>query len=444
VGRLSHSAAAVPSGTPIQLHVTEQFDLLDTTSVVPLPFTQDVLVHARPRPPNGDWLGATFAITPSRRYTIQELLLGVIRLRAAPATTDSGGVIVGAAGGLVTGSDGDVLDVPVGALTGDTAIDLRGIAVDQITLAVPTGFDLLRALDIGLVGVRFAQSAALRIPRPAGLPDDAQVLIAQVFRDPIGVARLRVVATARVESTRLVSQTAAGTLTLEGVLSGGSYLFLRAQQPVGFVTGRIVGGDGTTPQPQALVTTELSPFADLASSIGGYVVAAAVAPAVNVRALDTLSRNAASGSVSLPARDAVAVLNLGLAIVAPLVTSTSPTANATNVPLDAPIAIDFSEAIDPASVNDANVQLRIAGVPAAVQRTLSADGRRLTIRPQLSLQGKSLYTLALTSGIRDLAGNGLLPFAPLSFTTFDPSKPPQPPAGQIVAELPTKTVSWLL
>jgi len=35
--------------------------------------------------------------------------------------------------------------------------------------AVPTGFDLLRALEIDLVGVRFAQSAALSIPRPAGL-----------------------------------------------------------------------------------------------------------------------------------------------------------------------------------------------------------------------------------------------------------------------------------
>jgi hypothetical protein len=435
VGRLS-VAATVPSGTPVQVHVTEQFDLLDTTSVAPLPFTQDLLVHARPRPPNGDSLGATFAITPSRRYTIQELLLGVIKLRTTPPTTDPGAVIVGAAGGLVTGSDGDALNIPGGALTGDTAIDLRGIALDQITPAVPTGFDLLRALEIDLIGVRFAQSAALSIPRPAGLADDAQVLVAQAFRDPIGVARLRIVATARVESTRLVSQTTVGTLTLEGVLSAGSYLFLRAQQPVGFVTGRIVGGDGTTPQPLALVTTEASPFADVTSTIGAYVVAAGAAPAVNVHVLDTVSRNVAAGSVGLPGRDAVALLNLGLAIVAPLVTSTSPAGNATNVPLDASIVVDFSEAIDPASVSDANVQLRIAGAPVGVQRTLSADGRRLTIRPQVSLQGKSLYTLALTAGIRDLTGNGLLPFTPLSFTTFDPTKPAQPAAGQIVAELP--------
>jgi hypothetical protein len=97
------------------VHVTEQFDLLDTTSVVPLPFTQDVLVHAQPRPPNGDSLGASFAITPSRRYTIQELLLGVIKLRAAPASAESGAVSIGATGGLVTGSDGDALDVPAGA-----------------------------------------------------------------------------------------------------------------------------------------------------------------------------------------------------------------------------------------------------------------------------------------------------------------------------------------
>jgi hypothetical protein len=149
-----------------------------------------------------------------------------------------------------------------------------------------------------------------------------------------------------------------------------------------------------------------------------------------------VSRNVGQWVGEPSARDAVAVLNLGLAIVAPLVTSTSPAANATNVPLDASIAVDFSEAVDPVSISDADVQLRIAGAPVPVQRTLSADGRRLTVRPQLSLQGKSLYTLTLTSGIRDVSGNGLLPFAPLSFTTFDPSKPPQPPAGQIVAELP--------
>ena len=72
--------APAPSGTFIQARVSERFDLLDQTQVVTQPFTQDLVSYATPRPGVGGTLGAAFPITPSRNFTIQELMLGVVRL----------------------------------------------------------------------------------------------------------------------------------------------------------------------------------------------------------------------------------------------------------------------------------------------------------------------------------------------------------------------------
>ena len=72
--------APAPSGTFIQARVSERFDLFDQTQVVTQPFTQDLVSYAMPRPGVGGALGAAFPITPSRNFTIQELMLGVVRL----------------------------------------------------------------------------------------------------------------------------------------------------------------------------------------------------------------------------------------------------------------------------------------------------------------------------------------------------------------------------
>ena len=89
LGRIGlQSPSPLPSGSVLHVHVNERFELLDTSTISPLPFTQDILVHARPRPPDGGALGTSFPITPSRNYSIQELMRGVVTLDVAHRALD--------------------------------------------------------------------------------------------------------------------------------------------------------------------------------------------------------------------------------------------------------------------------------------------------------------------------------------------------------------------
>ena len=83
--------------------------------------------------------------------------------------------------------------------------------------------------------------------------------------------------------------------------------------------------------------------------------------------------------------------------------------------------------------------LQVAGTAVTAERLVSADARRVIIRPSSPLAALSTYTLHLTPDLRDLSGNPLTGYTPVSFTTLDPSRPAQPAPGRIVAELPDES-----
>ncbi|MFO7544062.1 MAG: Ig-like domain-containing protein [Trueperaceae bacterium] len=94
----------------------------------------------------------------------------------------------------------------------------------------------------------------------------------------------------------------------------------------------------------------------------------------------------------------------------PTVASHTPDDGATNVPASDPIVVTFSEALDPATVDDQTVQLAATGsVALAKSLSLSPDGRDLVIAPVAPLQLPTTLTLHLGAGIQDLAGNPLAP-----------------------------------
>jgi hypothetical protein len=263
-----------------------------------------------------------------------------------------------------------------------------------------------------------------------------QILIARAFNDPFGQRRLRLVAIGELQAGRIVTRAAAGQFALlQGVVSGGDFVFLSAQQPIGFFTGSVTRSGGAAVS-SALVTTDTTVLADVTSTTGSYLIPTLASVDAALRAIDSISRDTAAASLRVDTPGQVVTANLTLAVVGPTVTSVTPTTGTTNVALDTSITIDFSEALDPASVTETSVVLQLAGAPVAGQRLLSADRRRVVFRPSSPLAGISSYTLQLTSALRDPAGNALSGFSPVSFTTLDPSRPAGPAPGQIVAELP--------
>ena len=92
----------------------------------------------------------------------------------------------------------------------------------------------------------------------------------------------------------------------------------------------------------------------------------------------------------------------------PTVTSTSPANGATGVSRTANITATFSEAMDPATVNAGNVELRRPYRHARVESsvTLSTNGRTVTLNPTPTLAALTVYTLTIKGGAIDPRVNG--------------------------------------
>ncbi|HET9298912.1 MAG TPA: Ig-like domain-containing protein, partial [Candidatus Polarisedimenticolaceae bacterium] len=99
------------------------------------------------------------------------------------------------------------------------------------------------------------------------------------------------------------------------------------------------------------------------------------------------------------------------AAVAPMVAVTAPANGATQVPTSVQPAVTFSEAMVPATISAATVQLVDASSNVVAQAsgspTLSSDGRTATLRPAAVLTEGQTYRLRVVggaTGVLDLAG----------------------------------------
>jgi hypothetical protein len=430
-------AAPLPSGTVVKGVVSEHFDLASGASVVPEPFAEDIVLYARPRAGGPLSLGATFPVTPSRSFTILELLLGAVHVRIEAPGAATGGVAVGPAGATVTASSGEALVLAPGALAAPTAADLLELSPADLPLDVSAGGTLRGAVRVDLGGASLGVAGGLSVPRPLGMSDTAQVIVALVFADPLGVERLKLVAVGDVSSTGIAARTQVGGLALPGVREGGVYVFLEMPGPVGFVAGTVVASGGAAPQAGALVLASTAPLADLTGADGAYVVAAAAGASTTVSAIVLASGDSASATAAPALREDVVLLDLTLASVAPVVVTTTPAPGASGVALDAPISVGFSRPLDPGTISPQTVALRGPAGDVPGRRTLSPDGAALAFVPDAALASATTYTLFLTAAVADPAGDPLAPLA-LTFTTLDTSKPPAPPAGVIAASLPDR------
>ncbi len=105
---------------------------------------------------------------------------------------------------------------------------------------------------------------------------------------------------------------------------------------------------------------------------------------------------------------------------APAVTARTPGVNATGVGRTANITATFSEAMQAATMTAANATVRLGttatGTLISSAVSYNATTRVLTINPGVTLAANTVYTVRLSTGIRDAAGNPL-PATTWSFTT---------------------------
>ncbi|WP_434301295.1 Ig-like domain-containing protein [Corallococcus exiguus] len=85
----------------------------------------------------------------------------------------------------------------------------------------------------------------------------------------------------------------------------------------------------------------------------------------------------------------------------------TPVNGASEVPIQTPIQVTFSESLNPATVNGQSVQLMTDTGPLAAEVLLSADGRTLTLSPASPLPVNARVRVVMANTVVDLAGNRL-------------------------------------
>ncbi|HYB98790.1 MAG TPA: Ig-like domain-containing protein [Candidatus Limnocylindrales bacterium] len=99
----------------------------------------------------------------------------------------------------------------------------------------------------------------------------------------------------------------------------------------------------------------------------------------------------------------------GTDFVAPVVVRTSPVGNATELPRQARFAIEYSEALDPTTVDTGAITLTRQTPDKAIDIAVALDEDRRVVRvePLQPLEPDSFYVLRVLAGsVRDTAGNG--------------------------------------
>jgi len=96
--------------------------------------------------------------------------------------------------------------------------------------------------------------------------------------------------------------------------------------------------------------------------------------------------------------------------VPPSVTAESPQKGALDVATNAAVSAQFSEGLDPTSINTATFTLSdtLNGGGTVINSNISYDGVNAVLRPLNVLLDNTLYTATLTTGIKDLAGNNMI------------------------------------
>lgn len=110
-------------------------------------------------------------------------------------------------------------------------------------------------------------------------------------------------------------------------------------------------------------------------------------------------------------------------VTAPTVISRTPANDAVNIAATVAPSVTLSEAMNTATLNPTTIVLTKAGDATPIAGTVSVSGNTATLQPAAVLTAATKYTMTITTGAKDLAGNSLAAAASWSFTTAQAPAP---------------------
>jgi pimeloyl-ACP methyl ester carboxylesterase len=423
----------LPSGTPIETQFTESYHRTDGSRIVPEPWFQDLLLYQAVEGPS-----AAFPASPSQIFDAALLEEGKIRLDARFPTSDVGSAVLGPAGGTLQTSTGLVLEIPSGALSVSTPVELRKVEASPTDITSDPRFDVLASIQIDLGDPQLTSSAVLRLSGLEGVNAGAQVLL--VRADQIAdETRLVLAARTTADGATLQFGPDADALPTPGVSSTGLYHVIAVNDPIGFIAGSVRGQAAETVP--TLIETPQYPFVGITPPETRTFALAAPIGQVAVVGQEIGGSGGANVAATLTSPGEIAILELVLGATRPQVVSTIPADGTLDVALASPLAVRFSRALDPPTITPSSFVVDAGGAVVSGSLTLAAGQTTIVFTPSVPLADSATYTIRLLPTIADTFGNQLLGNEPDEgfrsvFTTVDKTPPAPPDPGQVSAEIP--------
>ena len=104
-------------------------------------------------------------------------------------------------------------------------------------------------------------------------------------------------------------------------------------------------------------------------------------------------------------------------VTPPTISQRTPTPDATGVATNANVSVQFSEAMDPATIDASSLRLRKQGAGSDVAASVSYAGNTATLDPNADLDPNAVYEVTVAGTVEDANGNALGAADSWSFTT---------------------------
>jgi pimeloyl-ACP methyl ester carboxylesterase len=397
------------SGAWFLAEVEETYDLNDGRALKTPDYDATFYVYQHPGDTAPATATATFPLRPRILFGPDQLTEAHLKVAVLRLNEFSGGIVT--PDGARLSLAGVRLGVPAGAVDSASAAELRLLSTASLSRFLG-GFQALLAFDLNLPPL--AAGTALDLAITEKLAPDAQFVLARCVTSGSQsglqpVLRLRSDAQGAVTS----AEPASGP-KLPGITGSGQYVIVRIAEPEALVTG-VVRQPGGADLAGALVRVAGEPWLGVTGAAGTFFTLAKPGERT-VSGTDPATGDSGRATATLADASAIAQVEIETGPTGPMVIATTPVAGEARASRVAPVTIEFSEPIQPATIAAGGLRLRDvaanAEVPGSV--TLELSNRRASFFPTNPLDFATDYQIVVSSAIRDLQNlpiEGTLVFA---------------------------------
>jgi hypothetical protein len=361
-------------------------------------------------------------------------------------------MVVGVDGGTVSGDGGAEITIDADSVDSPVAVTIQKADLTEISSKVPmpSGFEKIGALDLSLGGARLLKPASISLlltqEQLNSIPQDAQLFVVKLEKIDVELSWV-LQCQGIVEASRIKSFIDTGSSPpFTGVKQGGTYLFLQALSPMGFITGTVTKESNPITGAVVSVTNQ-----EIKAISSGTYVQIGFLGNLELTAKDLAARDEGSGSTAIENMGDIVTLNLIILKTGPQVLSITPENNAEGVPLNSKITFIFSEPVNAATFNEQTVYITSSSFLRAKSQELranglfklSSDGKQGEFIPHEDFPSDSTINITVTTNLQDLQSNPMSAVFSSSFRTLD-LVPPEADLSKITVHMPENGTSSIV